>query len=606
MSERRNVRRRLDFEDSPSTPAREEDIDDDSTISPSSRRVSRRRLDFDASPPPVAPQNEDDDVPIGRMLDFGDSDMPNIDNDDDDGGNWDTLFDTEAADFDYPPGTAMISGHRFFYAQHHTVSNENFDDAIYQGCRFSNITFSDCTFSQTRFDACMFLNCHFINCRFTGTKFRQNYFFNVNFDNSDLANDNRMDDFKFYNSYFLDVNFTNIALQNGLMEAQWCRVNFQNCLLDDVSITRSNLSLVEFNGGSISGTPELFSNSQFSGSMFAHISRIPPNTLATLSNQNDIDNARRNCETLTQNRTELMTEVDDQISAQEERERVQREEEEAQEAALSAIAIAEQGSRARPEELRERAAALAAQTVVEERPAAVLTGPTCWDAIMMDSEQISNFLAEDPNNFVIGVKKPNGEIDYECQRLSDYQHDLIDPPQTDGRLPYKVFHECRDESPEHWDANNYGIKWYLPGGRTFVKMHSSKFIVLKPDWLFDGPVPEPRAFVLEREARDVRKFVTSELVPNIIPNFNTLGADHCNQKTPQAVYRLEPVTLDASGNVPLTYTLSGGKRKTRKGRGKNKKVTKKKNKKQNKHGGKHNKSRNPRKNKKHGRKSRRQ
>jgi hypothetical protein len=185
-------------------------------------------------------------------------------------------------------------------------------------------------------------------------------------------------------------------------------------------------------------------------------------------------------------------------------------------------------------------------------------GPKCSDIVMLDEFGIKKYLREDRQNFVIGLAKPSGEIMYECQNLRNLKLEKKMDSNPRDRTPYTEFLECKDEAPELLQVD-YG-KWLMPGGRTFVKMHSFNLMVLKPDWLWDGPIPEPRIFILEREG-DVYKFVTSEAAPRMHPSFNAVGKDHCNQKGRLSVYRLVPATLTSDGYAPTSIAFTGGRKR---------------------------------------------
>ncbi len=185
-------------------------------------------------------------------------------------------------------------------------------------------------------------------------------------------------------------------------------------------------------------------------------------------------------------------------------------------------------------------------------------GPKCSDIVMLDEFGIKKYLRQNRQNFVIGLAKPSGEIMYECQNLRNLKLEKKMDSNPRDRTPYTEFLECKDEAPELLQAD-YG-KWLMPGGRTFVKMHSFNLMVLKPDWLWDGPIPEPRIFILEREG-DVYKFVTTEAAPRMHPSFNAVGKDHCNQKGRVSVYRLVPVTLTSDGYAPTSIAVTGGRKR---------------------------------------------
>jgi len=106
----------------------------------------------------------------------------------------------------------------------------------------------------------------------------------------------------------------------------------------------------------------------------------------------------------------------------------------------------------------------------------------------------------------------------------------------------REFVECKDETPSEWQGNSYA-KYIKPGGRTFVniRINGSNILVLKPDWFWYGPIPETRVFHLEPQA-PVKKYMTNHLLPNMRPDFNALGADHCNQTSEMIPYKLVEIT----------------------------------------------------------------
>jgi hypothetical protein len=185
-------------------------------------------------------------------------------------------------------------------------------------------------------------------------------------------------------------------------------------------------------------------------------------------------------------------------------------------------------------------------------------GPKCSDVVMLDEFGIKEYLREDSQNFVIGLAKPSGEIMYECQNLRNLKLQKRMDSNPRDRPPYTEFLECKDEAPARVQAD-YG-KWLMPGGRRFVKMYSFGLMVLKPAWLWNGPVPEPRIFILE-QAGDVYKFVTSEAAPAPNSEFRAVGKDHCNQTGRVSVYRLVPVTLTSDGNAPTSIGVTGGRKR---------------------------------------------
>ena len=110
----------------------------------------------------------------------------------------------------------------------------------------------------------------------------------------------------------------------------------------------------------------------------------------------------------------------------------------------------------------------------------------------------------------------------------------------------REFVECKDETPSEWQGNAYA-RYVKPDGRTFVnvRVNGSNILVLKPDWFWYGPIPETRLFHLEPQA-PVKKYMTNHLLPNIRPDFNALGADHCNQTGEMIPYKLVEITENSA------------------------------------------------------------
>jgi hypothetical protein len=164
---------------------------------------------------------------------------------------------------------------------------------------------------------------------------------------------------------------------------------------------------------------------------------------------------------------------------------------------------------------------------------------TCFEPLMLSDVAIAEFLAEDPENFVIGYDTPSGLV-FECDNLNWLKQQYSLPGAPPDRLPYKVFFECVPPL-----SDGFVPLRRLPGGRQFVKLGTTKLLTLKPAWIYEGPVPEPRIFLLEAVG-SVNHFISNEFIPSLLPSTqqNAHGTDHCNQSQPTAVYRLVPVDTD--------------------------------------------------------------
>jgi len=120
----------------------------------------------------------------------------------------------------------------------------------------------------------------------------------------------------------------------------------------------------------------------------------------------------------------------------------------------------------------------------------------------------------------------------------------------------KEFVECVDNAPSSWQGNSYA-RLIKPGGRRFVKvfLNGAGVMISKPDWYDYKIIPGTGYFKLIH-AEPVFLYMTLDLAEqNIAPNFNSLGADHCNQTKPQQTYRLVELSLEELNDI---VPLAGG------------------------------------------------
>jgi hypothetical protein len=172
-------------------------------------------------------------------------------------------------------------------------------------------------------------------------------------------------------------------------------------------------------------------------------------------------------------------------------------------------------------------------------PRVKVNASTCFDMIMADDNVISEYLAESPDNFVLAIDTSDG-VKYECASLQGLKQqwgvDMDDLPPD--RLRYQEFFEC--EGAHHMEL--------IEHGRQFVKMGSNNLLVLRPSWLWDGPVPEPRIFRLVPTG-EVTYFMSSHVYPEPLDEEDGyVSSDHCNQTGPSRVFFLDP--LDMTEEAP--------------------------------------------------------
>jgi hypothetical protein len=127
---------------------------------------------------------------------------------------------------------------------------------------------------------------------------------------------------------------------------------------------------------------------------------------------------------------------------------------------------------------------------------------------------------------------------------------------------FNEFYECKDNTPSEWQGNSYIRDWLKLDGRgPLVKIMGpggSNYLIEKPSFFWDGPIPEPRVFNMVELPDKINKYISSFILP-IRPNFSAYGVDHCNQLNSERVYYLESMKADV--NKP--FVKGGKKRKTK-------------------------------------------
>ncbi len=184
-----------------------------------------------------------------------------------------------------------------------------------------------------------------------------------------------------------------------------------------------------------------------------------------------------------------------------------------------------------------------------ENPKTFSSTSVAFDSIEGIDVPINEYLsaeeAESEGRFVICL---NGEC--ACQsldnikRANNYRGDMKDIVEI---------YECKNETPETWEGNAYIRNWLKPNGRSpMVKIFGPggvKYIILKPSFFWDGPIPGSKVFNMVPLPDKINKYISSSILPlrENASNTEALGADHCNQLTPEIVYKLELMNEAAVG-----------------------------------------------------------
>jgi len=429
------------------------------------------------------------------------------------------------------------------------INDTNFDKVLFSNCKLISNQFLDCIMNEVRFvsDSLSINSCNISSSTLVMVDFstltlnkciiRSVEFDNCNFNDCQIINDSTIIDAEIHNSFFNNATISNAVIETS----NFINTELKSTILNDSSIYKSKF--IECN----------FLNAQFI-STFVEYSEIKNTDLTSLILRNTSFTG------MNFNGSDLpdgieFAEADDSDEYDEyDDEDYYIEEELAPEVMPSGMTRAQMA-----ESIRARGLSAAAAATSDEVPPArdETSGPKCYDIISQDDINIQEYLSEEPDNFIIGFPTSEG-YNYKCQSLTNLKRLNSDPEAERGDDYYKVFYECKDDAPTLVQGSYNNL--LLRNGRTFIKIEGT--MVLLPPWFRDGPVPEPRVFVLEKR-EPVFKFVSSSIVPTRPITYSFVGIDHCNQTSRQDTYELVPHAMP-SGGKRIMHKRSVHKIKTHK------------------------------------------
>ena len=178
--------------------------------------------------------------------------------------------------------------------------------------------------------------------------------------------------------------------------------------------------------------------------------------------------------------------------------------------------------------------------LVEEEDDEALEGDenTCYSVIDLYDKNIDKFLTKDPGNFILVFNRKK-----ECESLANLRKQYFSAELND----YEGYYECKQSVMDSQKQTGFTQITFRKGDYypdvEYVKVGLSNTFIVKPDWFYDGPVPEPRMFKLVSMGKKIPL-----LSKRIAKNY---GADvvsdiHCDPKDEKEIYQLEPVLNKAS------------------------------------------------------------
>ena len=168
---------------------------------------------------------------------------------------------------------------------------------------------------------------------------------------------------------------------------------------------------------------------------------------------------------------------------------------------------------------------------------------TCYAVIDLYDKNIDKYLTKDPGNFIL----VNGK-NKECESLVNLQRQYFSAELNGMEGYYECSQSLIDWQNQPW-RNERGEIERRPTRIVFnpedfitdteyVKVGSANHYIVKPDWFYAGPAPEPRMFKLV--ATGERKRLISKRIATIY-GANVVSDVHCDPLDTFDIFRLEPV-----------------------------------------------------------------
>ena len=181
-------------------------------------------------------------------------------------------------------------------------------------------------------------------------------------------------------------------------------------------------------------------------------------------------------------------------------------------------------------------------------------GMTGYNPVELEDQDISEYLFDDPKNFVI---KMGDSYDF----LNVTSEHIMNSYQFRGQTYQKVLYECNGYYP------NYGqyTDNELVDMTEYIKLGAYKYVVLLPEWLRRGSpvsIPEPKIFRLVPLRRAKSMISSDYFFGRIQQNEDYLGADHCNEREGVMLYKLvvidDEIEMDETARFLEGMSMYGG------------------------------------------------
>jgi uncharacterized protein YjbI with pentapeptide repeats len=185
------------------------------------------------------------------------------------------------------------------------------------------------------------------------------------------------------------------------------------------------------------------------------------------------------------------------------------------------------------------------QLILEEEEAEddeALAGDTntCYAVTDLYDKNIDKYLAKDPGNFILQVGDNK-----ECESLQNLKQQYYSEELRDMEGYYECSQSVIDRQIQQgFTETTFKPKDYITDVE-YVKVGSYNQYIIKPDWFYDGPAPEPRVFKLVSTG-DKKRLISKRIATHanrIATQYgtNVVSDVHCDPKDTFEIFRLEAV-----------------------------------------------------------------
>lgn len=165
---------------------------------------------------------------------------------------------------------------------------------------------------------------------------------------------------------------------------------------------------------------------------------------------------------------------------------------------------------------------------------------TCYAVTDLYDKNIDKYLAKNPGNFILVVGDNK-----ECESLVNLQRQYYSKELRDMEGYYECSQSVIDRQIQQgFTETTFKSKDYITDVE-YVKVGSYNQYIVKPDWFYAGPAPEPRVFKLVSTG-DKKRLISKRIATHanrIATQYgtNVVSDVHCDPKDTFEIFRLEPV-----------------------------------------------------------------